>query len=131
LATPANEALTFPVPGGDHSGHPVEAPVAGEPAQGAGDPVQAVDEVGLVLGLAQQSAPAPGVGQRTDEQVGILAPPPRLGRVGQLDPVPLGLLTARVLDHRDRAALAGRHGSHAGRSARVRNWRVIVGYDPP
>ena len=26
--------------------------------------------------------------------------------------------------------VAGRHGSHAGRSPRVRIWRVIVGYEP-
>jgi hypothetical protein len=43
--------------------------------------------------------------QRPDQQVRGLAPAPVLGRVGQLDPVPLGLLPGRVLDHRDRPAL--------------------------
>jgi len=73
--------------------------------------VKAVDQVGLVLGLTQHAAPASGVGQRPDEQVRVLAPAPVRGRVGQLDPVPLGLLTGRVLDHRDRATL--------GRGARL------------
>ncbi len=107
-----------PGAGADHRGHPVKAPPPGEPSQGAGDPVQAIDQVGLVLGLAQHRPPATGVGQGTDEQVRGLAPPPVLGRVGQLDPVPLGLIPGRVLDHRDRAAL-GRPARLAHRAQRL------------
>jgi hypothetical protein len=90
---------------GDHRGHPVKAPVLRQAPQGSGDPVQGVDEVGLVHRLAQHPTPATGVREGADEQVRGLAPPPVLGRVGQLDPVPLGLLPGRVLDHRHRPAL--------------------------
>jgi len=91
--------------GADHGGHPVEAPVPGQPTQGVADPVHPVNQMRLVLGLAQDAAPAPGVRERTNQQVRVLAPAPVLGRVGQLDPVPLGLRPGRVLDHRNRPVL--------------------------
>src|SRR5665811_599780 len=46
----------------DHRRHPVETPVPAHPAQGSGDPVQAVDQVGLVLRLTQHPPPAPRMG---------------------------------------------------------------------
>lgn len=44
--------------------------------------------------LAEHGAPAAGVRQRANQDVGRLAP----GRVGQLEPVPLDLLPGRVID---------------------------------
>ncbi len=88
--------------GVDHGGHPVEPPHIRAPAQRAGDPVQGVDQVRLIHRRTQPAAPPARVRQRPHQQVGASAPPPVRGRVGQIDPVPLGLLTGRVLDHRDR-----------------------------
>ncbi len=88
--------------------HPVEAPLPREPAELAGGLVQGVDQMGLVLGRRQGAAPATGVRERTDQQVRVLAPPPVLRRVRQLEPVPLGLLTRRMLDRRVRPALRRR-----------------------
>jgi hypothetical protein len=84
-------------------GHPVEPPGAGQPAERDADPVQGVDDVRLVDRLGQHPAPAPGVGQRTDQEERLTTPAPLLGRVGQLQPVELTLLARRVLDHRHRA----------------------------
>jgi hypothetical protein len=93
---------------GDHRRHPVKAPVPAQATQSASDPVQAIDQERLLLGLAQHRPPHPRMRQRPNEQVRGLAPPPVLGRVGQLDPVPLGLLTRWVLDQRRRASLERR-----------------------
>ncbi len=101
--------------GTDHGRHPVEPPVPAQPPESTGDPVKALDEVGLILGLAQHAPPPTGVAQRANEQVRVLAPPPLLRRVGQLDPVPLGLRTRRVLDHRDRPTR--RRGARLARRA--------------
>lgn len=89
---------------GHHRRHPVKAPIRGQAAQRPGDPVEAVDQERLLLRLAQHRPPHPRMRERPDEQVRGLAPPPLLGRVGQLEPVPLGLLARRVRDDRDGAA---------------------------
>ena len=88
-------------------GHPVEPPRRGEPAQGAGDPVQALDQVRLVHRRGQPAPPPARVRQRPDQQARLGAPAPGRGRVRQLHPVPLGLIPGRVVDHRDRPALRG------------------------
>lgn len=93
-----------------HGGHPVEAPLLRQPTQLAGRLVQGVDELGLVLGRSEGAAPLAGVSERTDEQVRVLAPAPRRRRVGELEPVPLGLLTRWVLDRCVRPTLGGRAG---------------------
>ena len=88
-------------------GHPVEPPRRGEPAQGAGDTVQALDQVRLVHRRGQPAAPPPRMRQRPDQQARLGAPAPARGRAGQFHPVPLGLIAGRVLDHRHRPALRG------------------------
>ena len=54
----------------------------------------------LIFG--ELAAPAAGMAQRADEQMGGLAPPPGCRRVGQLEPVPLGFLTRRMLNDPNR-----------------------------
>ena len=69
-------------------GHPVEPPRRGQPAQGAGDLVQALDQVRLVHRGRQPAAPPPRVRQRPDQQarLGAPAPVPRAGRAAPPSP---------------------------------------------
>jgi len=80
-------------------------PHPGQPTELAGDLIERVDRVRLILRLSQHPTPPAGVSKRADEQRRVRPPPPRRGRVGEVNPVPLCLLTRRVIDHRHRAAL--------------------------
>ena len=112
-------------------GHPVEPPAAGHPAQPLADAVQRRDEIRLLLALGEHPAPPARVRQRPDQQVRVPPLAPRRGRARQLDPVPLGLLARRVIDHRELAGVpAAAHSSHRGRSPRLRSARVNDGYAP-
>jgi hypothetical protein len=100
-------------------GHPVEAPAVGQPAEPDRDAVQRVDQMRLIHGFGQHPTPPPGVRQCPDQQERGLAPPPARGRVRELDPVELGLLTRWVFDDRhrpgrDRAARLARRAQPAG-----------------
>ena len=80
------------------------------------DPVQRRDQVRLLLRLRQHPAPRPRVRQRPDQQVRVLPLPPRRRRVRQLNPVPLGLLARRVIDHRELVRRPGRRARLAPRT---------------
>jgi hypothetical protein len=81
-------------------GHPVEAPTLGEPAEAGGDLVQPLDQMGLVLALGDPGPPPARVRQHPEQQMRGTITAPRRRRIGQLYPIPLGLLAGRVLDHR-------------------------------
>src|SRR5512143_746039 len=88
----------------DHrGGHPVDAPDAGAAAQGFEDLVQRAGEVPERHLLAEHRAEAARVRQRADQGISRLAPRSAL----KLKPVPLNLLTRRMVDlGRRRAAAA-------------------------
>src|SRR6266478_4772256 len=83
-----------------HRAHPVGPPPAGHPAQPLARPVQARDQVRLLLRLSQHPPPRTRVRQRHRQQMRGLPPPPPRRRIRQLHPVPLRLLTRQVLDDR-------------------------------
>ena len=89
------------------AGHPIETPHPGQPAQRACDLIERVNGVRLILGLGEPSTPPTRVRECADEQRRIRAPPPRRGRVREIDPVPLGLLASGVIDDRHRPPLRG------------------------
>ncbi|MFF3159819.1 hypothetical protein [Streptomyces sp. NPDC057910] len=62
---------------------------------------------GKFLGLREHRPPPARVRKRPDQQMGVLAHSPGIGRVRQLQPVELDFLTRRVSDHRDVAARRG------------------------
>ncbi|CCW10423.1 hypothetical protein EBESD8_9540 [Rhodococcus aetherivorans] len=100
----------LPAVGVSDRGHPIEPPGAGQAAELADDAVEAVDQVRLGHRRGEHPAPAARMRQRADQQIRGLAPAPRRGWVRQLDPVPLGFLTRRMLDHRVRALRGARAG---------------------
>ena len=100
--------------------HPVEPPAAGQPTQFGADPVQGVDQDRLFHAPAEHPAPSAGVRQRADQQecpASVACGGPGGGRVGQLDPVELGLFPGRVVDHRGRTSL--RRGARFTRRAQA------------
>jgi len=87
-------------------GHPVEPPVPGQPAQPERDLVLSVGQLGLFHRFAQHPTPLRRVRQRPHQQVCPFAVPVPTGRwIRQLDPIPLGFLTGRMINDRDRATL--------------------------
>jgi hypothetical protein len=83
-----------------HRRHPVEPPRLGHPAQGPADPVQALHQVRLIGHWLQRCAPLARMGQRPDQQMRRAAPPPRRRWIRQIQPVPLGFVSRRMLDDR-------------------------------
>lgn len=89
-------------------GHPVEPPDPGETTQLTGGRVECFDQVSLLLARCERGAPLAGVRERPDQQVRGLAPPLGLGRVREIEPVPLDLLARRMRDHRRHPTRRGR-----------------------
>lgn len=74
------------------------------PAEPAHDRIHGLDQVREVLRVGQDTAPATGMRQRTDQQMRVAADAPRGWRIRQFEPVPLGLLARWMRDDRDVAA---------------------------
>jgi hypothetical protein len=97
-------ALQLPGVRVDHRGHPVDPPPAGGAAKAAEDLVDPDHQMRLVVGLGEPDPEPARMRQRADQHVGLRTP----GRVVELEPVPLDLLTRRVLDIDMRPAVARR-----------------------
>ena len=78
----------------DHRGHPVDPPAFGRAAEPMQDAVDSLDQMGLVLGLAELTSELPRARKRADQQVPITSP----GCFGELVPVPLDLMSGGMED---------------------------------
>lgn len=88
----------------DHRRHPIDAPPARGAAEPAKDLVDADHEVRLVVAVGEPGSEPARVRQRANEHVGLLTP----RCIVELKPVPLDLLTRRVLDVDMRASVGRR-----------------------
>lgn len=87
----------------EHRGHPIEPPVACHATQQRQNRRECGEQVRQIHRRGDRRPPHPGVREGPDQHECLLRgePPPR-GRVGQLDPVELGLLPRWMLDDRVR-----------------------------
>jgi hypothetical protein len=78
----------------DHRGHPIDPPALRRPTEPDQHLVDGDDQMTLIVGLGEPAATAIRMGQGADEHERLAAP----RRVIELQPVPLDLLTRRVVD---------------------------------
>ncbi len=85
-----------PRPRMTHRGHPIKAPPLAQPTQAGGDLVQPLGQMRLVLALGDPAPPPARMRQHPEQQTRRPDHTPARRRIGQLEPIPLGLLTGRM-----------------------------------
>lgn len=93
--------------------------------------IEPLNQMRLVRRRRQRAVPLARMRQRADQQMRRATPAPRLWRIRQIQPVPLGFRSLLVFDDRDRALRrAAARLADRGQSPRSRMLRVDVAYEP-